>query len=177
MAKRNSKNLSRVQSMLDGTYKTKIVVGDARVGRDDKQRKIGDRWTDSDGKEWEQKDGYIASVSKLPGVGIFGKVCKDCKTPCTKQRDKDTWVRMERCFYCQMHFEEDLKCMKIGKKGLRKWDFWVRLQQLNNMDAIEDEMIQWIEEQDKINKENPFDESIANAMSNANISMEIKNNK
>ena len=55
-----SKNLQRVQDMLDGNYQSKIQVGYSKT---EKQRKIGDRWTDSDGKEWEQRDGYISSVS------------------------------------------------------------------------------------------------------------------
>ena len=51
MAK-NSKNLQRVQNMLDGNYSSKIQVG---VGDQESTtiRKVGDKWTDSDGVEWE----------------------------------------------------------------------------------------------------------------------------
>ena len=45
MAKQ-SKNLAKVQSMLDGTYGGKTIVGDASVGRE-QTRAIGDTWTDS----------------------------------------------------------------------------------------------------------------------------------
>ena len=100
------KNLQKVQDMLDGNYQSKIQVGYSKV---DKKREIGDRWTDSDGKEWEQHDGYYASVKTSPSVGIFSKVCTDCKTPCTKSFDKDTHIRMGRCYKCQVHFEEELK--------------------------------------------------------------------
>ena len=174
MAKRNSKNLSRVQSMLDGTYKTKIVVGDASVGRDDKQRKIGDRWTDSDGKEWEQKDGYIASVSKLPGIGIFAHQCKDCKSGLTKSFDVDTHKRTQRCYYCQIDWEENLKTITIGKNG-NKWQFWVRLMELQRWIAGRDELEHWIYQKHN-EKKMAFDMSVANAMANDNVSMEIKKN-
>ena len=52
MGKRKSKNLQRVQDMLDGNFQTKIQVGDSSVGRDDKQRKVGEKWTDCEGVEW-----------------------------------------------------------------------------------------------------------------------------
>ena len=54
---KQSKNLAKVQSMLDGTYGGKIQSGfvpdNVHAGR-----KIGEKWTDSDGVEWEQKNGY-----------------------------------------------------------------------------------------------------------------------
>ena len=53
------KNTQRVQDMLDGNYKGKIQVGYSKT---EQKREIGERWTDSDGKEWEQKNGYIASI-------------------------------------------------------------------------------------------------------------------
>ena len=55
------KNIQRVQDMLDGNYKRKIQVGHERT---EITREIGERWFDSDGKEWEQKNGYIASIKK-----------------------------------------------------------------------------------------------------------------
>ena len=38
--------------MLDGTYGGKTQVGYSQT---DEVRKVGDKWTDSDGYEWEQK--------------------------------------------------------------------------------------------------------------------------
>ena len=35
--------------------------------------------------------------------------CKDCSKPCTKSFDVDTYNRMDRCYNCQVQFEEDLK--------------------------------------------------------------------
>ena len=45
------------------------------------------------------------------------------------------------------------------------------------MESIEQDMVQWVDELDKINKEKIFDKSVANALSNANIEDSIKVNK
>ena len=52
----------------------------------------------------------------------------------------------------------------------------VVLHELKNMDSTEQDMIQWVDELDKNRTKNPFDETVANAMSNHNVSMEIKKN-
>ena len=44
------------------------------------------------------------------------------------------------------------------------------------MKSIEKDMEQWIDEKEKLNKEKIFDMSVANAMANENVSMEIKKN-
>ena len=177
---RNSKyekNLEKVQSYLDGTHQGKIQSGfipeDVHEGR-----KVGDAWTDSDGVQWEQKNGYRSKVSKV-NVGMFSKQCKDCDKPCTKSFDVDTYNRMGRCYNCQTTFELDLKYEKknrIGKNG-NKWQFWVKLQELKRWDAIDREVEQFVMNRYEENKINPFDKSIVNAMANANISMEINKNK
>ena len=48
-----SRNLQKVQDMLDGNYQTKVQVGygDQEI----EHHEVGDRWTDSDGIEWEHK--------------------------------------------------------------------------------------------------------------------------
>ena len=56
-----------------------------------------------------------------------------------------------------------------GTKGTKK--------ALQNMESLEKEMIQWVDELDKINNEKIFDKSIANAMANANVEMSINKNK
>ena len=159
------KNLQRVQDMLDGNYQSKIQVGYSKT---EEKRKIGDRWVDSDGKEWEQKDGYISSVSKSPPVGIFSKVCKDCGKNCSRmQADKrhfETWKRMERCFHCQINYEMDLKNMKIGENG-NKWYFWVKLQMLQRWDAIDQEVQHLVFENSDV-KHN--DKALVNALANEN---------
>ena len=44
------------------------------------------------------------------------------------------------------------------------------------MDAIEKEMVSWIEEMEKQREQNPFDEKVANAMANGEVNMSIKKN-
>ena len=71
MAKKTSKNLQRVQDMLDGNFQTKtqIWMGEEK----ESERKVGDKWTDSDGVQWEQKQGYRSKISKTPDTGMFSK--------------------------------------------------------------------------------------------------------
>ena len=151
--KKYEKNLEKLQSYVDGTYEGKIQVGQHVAKNVHSGRKVGDKWTDSDGVEWEQKNGYRSKVSKT-SVGIFDKVCKDCKTPCLKKFDKDTHIRMGRCYNCQVHFEEELK----------RWE------------SIDRDTEQIIFDNHKIKQSNPYDMSVANAMANANLSMEINKN-
>ena len=170
------KNIQKVQDMLDGNFKHKTQVGYTPT---DKQRKVGDKWTDSDGVEWEQKEGYRSKIFVLPNVGMFSKQCKTCKKNCSiEKRHKHTWIRYNRCYHCQMNFEIDLQTSRIGNSS-NKWVFWVRLQQLNNMETIEKEMIQWLEENEKYKnlEDKPFDESVANALANHNVDSTIKINK
>ena len=179
-SRKHEKNLARVQSMLDGTYDSEF--GKIKVGQynpTEERHEVGDKWTDSDGVRWEQKDGYRMKLSNTPAVGLFSKVCKDCGTNCSlEKRHKETWVRYNRCYHCQMNFEFDLQTMKIGNRS-NKHVFWVRLQQLNNMDGIEKEMIQWLEEKNKIEnlEDKPFDKSVANALANSNVDTSMKVSK
>jgi|TARA_B100000287_G_scaffold417009_1_gene452350 hypothetical protein len=170
------KNLAKVQSMLDGNYAEKIQSGYSPV---EEKHEVGDKWVDSDGVEWEQKEHYRVKVSRMPSVGLFSKVCKDCDSPCLKSFDKDTHVRNGRCYKCQTIWEEDLKWdkkNKIGKNG-NKWTFWVKLQELKRWDAIDKDIEQLIFDNHEQNKKNPYDKSVVNAMANENVSMEIKKNK
>ena len=65
------KNIQKIQDMLSGNHKKiQVGYGDQEV----KHRQVGDRWTDSEGIEWEQKDGFYTKVRTMPDVGIFSKV-------------------------------------------------------------------------------------------------------
>ena len=74
------KNLQKVSDMLDGSYKGKIQVG--QYNPTEERHKVGDVWTDSDGKTWEQKEGYRSSVKRTPDIGLFPYQCTDCKKNC-----------------------------------------------------------------------------------------------
>ena len=169
---KQSKNLAKVQSMLDGTYGGKIQSGYSPT---EEIRKVGDKWTDSEGYEWEQKEGFRVKNSVMPAVGMFNHQCKDCGKNCSpkmaKPWDRDCFKADGRCYYCQLDYEIDLKADKPIK-----WFAYRRLKDLRNMDAIEKEMIQWVDEMSSIRQKNPFDEKVANALANGEVEMTIKKN-
>ena len=167
---KQSKNLAKVQSMLDGTYGGKIQSGYSPT---EEHRKVGDKWTDSEGYEWEQKDGYqVKKGGSMPARGMFNHQCKDCKKNCSpkmaKPWDRDTFKADGRCYHCQMNYELDLSF----DKPIR-WFAYRRLKDLINMESIEKDMIQWIEEMEKSRKENPFDETVANALANGEVDLQL----
>tara|TARA_B100000902_G_scaffold138748_1_gene136893 strand:- start:63 stop:590 length:528 start_codon:yes stop_codon:yes gene_type:complete len=161
------KNIKKIQDMLTGDYQSKIQVGYG--DQSSKHHAVGDKWTDSDGVEWEQKNGFYTKVNKLPAVGIFSKNCKECGKNCSKTngdiRHFDTWKRMERCFHCQINFESDLKAMKIGENG-NKWIFWVKLQMLKRWETIDQEVQHLVFENSDV-KVN--DKALMNALANENV--------
>ena len=165
------KNTQRVQDMLDGNYKGKIQVGYDKV---EQKRKIGERWTDSDGKEWEQKNGYIASIKKTPNAGL-GDQCSDCKSLIVKQWDKDIYKWNGRCYYCQIDFEAELKSTNKFDEWKEKQDKRIKEQYIDEFEKENKELIKQIEKMKK--SDNPFDTKVAMAMANENVSMEIKKNK
>ncbi len=175
---RHNRNLAKVQAMVDGTFRThKIQVGTHTAENVHANRKVGERYFDHDGKEWEKTDWGRSSI-KAVHVGL-GDNCSDCDKLIIKKFDKDTHIRMGRCYNCQVHFEEELKWNKnnkIGKSG-NKWQFWVKLQQLRRWDSIDRDMEQIVEENYKESQKKVWDKSVSNAMSNANIEMSIKQNK
>ena len=164
-----SKNLQKVQDMLDGNYKNKIQSG--YIGEKEVERNIGDKWTDSDGIEWEQKNGYRMKVSKLPNVGIFKGTCKTCDKGILKPWDKDVYKADGRCYHCQLNYELDLKF----DAPVRLFAYR-RLKDFQNMKSIEKDMEQWVYEKQELLKDNPFDKTIANAMANEEVEMSIKKN-
>jgi len=169
MAKQ-SKNLAKVQSMLDGTYGGKTQVGYSTV---EEHRKVGDKWTDSDGYQWEQKEGFrVKSGGSMVSRGMFNHQCKDCGKNCSpkiaKPWDRDTWKADGRCYYCQIDYEAELK---TGKPI--KWFAYRRLKDLQNMESIERDMEQWVDEITEQRKQNPFDETIANAIANEEVDIQI----
>ena len=168
------KNIQGVKDMLDGNFQRKLVVG--QYNPTEEVRKIGDTWTDSEGYEWEQKEGYKMKKSSMPARGMFDKVCKDCDSPCTKSFDKDTHIRMGRCYKCQTTFELDLQFMKIGKNN-NKHFFWLKLQNLMRWQAMDKEALLIIEQLENERNSVSFDKTVANALANSEVEMSINKNK
>ena len=169
MAKKHSKNLQKVQDMLDGKGTGKIQVGYSTA---EETHKVGDRWFDSDGKEWEQKNGYRSNITKLANRGIVDHRCSDCEKYIVKPWDKEIFKFNDRCYYCQIDFEAELK-------GTGKFDEWKEEQDKKIKEGyikkFEEENAEFVKELEKL--ENPFDTKVANALANGNVSMEIKKNK
>ena len=167
------KNIQKVQDMLDGNYKNKIQVGYSKT---EQIRQVGDKWTDSDGVEWEQKNGYKYKIPTMPSVGLFSKQCKDCGKNCSpktgKPWDRDTYKADGRCYHCQLNYELDLKF-----DSKLRWFAYRRLKDFQNMKSIEKDMEQWINELDKQKKEKVFDTKVVNALANGEVEMSINKNK
>ncbi len=166
-----SKNLAKVQDMLDGNYKNKIQVG---VGDQEVEqiRQVGDKWTDSDGNEWEQKEGYRTKNTNNVRHHSWDNNCSSCKKLIVKKWDKDTHKADGRCYHCQMNYELDLQF-----DSKLRWFAYRRLKDFKNMESIHRDMEQWIFEKHEFEKnEKIFDMSVANAMANDNVEMSIKKN-
>ena len=158
-----SKNIRKIQKMLTGEFNKSSQVGYTTERVD---RKVGDVWEDLEGIKWEQKKGYKIKVSGLPGLGIFGDQCKDCKKGIqSKGIHRDTYNRMSRCYHCQIDFEVKLKSKRIGDNNTKHF-FWVKLQKLLRWQAIDNEAQELIDELTE--QRNPFDMSVANAIANEN---------
>ena len=163
------KNIQKVQDMLDGNYKNKIQVGYSKT---DKKREVGDRWTDSDGITWEQKEGYFTNVTKLAKRGIWDRHCKDCDKGIVADYDKEIHKADGRCYHCQLNFELDLKF----DKPIR-WFAYRRLKYLQNEDSARKDIEKWIFERHEFRKtEKIFDKKVANALANGEVEMSIKKN-
>ena len=162
-----SKNLQKVQDMLDGKGTGKIQSGYSAT---EEHRKVGDKWVDSDGNHWEQKEGYRTKNTSDRTHHSWDMKCSDCDSFIIKPWDKDVYKADGRCYYCQIDFEAELKNKHI------RWFAYRRLKDLQNMESLKKDMDQWIDELDKIKNEKVFDKSIANAMANDNIEMSIKKN-
>ena len=162
MSEKYRKNIEKIADMVNDNHQGKIQVSFS--GEKAPDRKIGDRWFDSDGKEWEQMKGYKSSVSHVKR-GLFDAYCKDCKAGLTKPWDKDCQKADGRCYYCQINFEAELK----SKTGIR-WFAYRRLKDLRNMDALHKDMEQFVFEKHEFSKnEKIFDKSVSNALANAEI--------
>ena len=169
MAKQ-SKNLAKVQEMVDGNYKSKIQVGvgDQEV---EQTREVGDKWVDSDGNHWEQKQGYRTKNTSDRAHHSWDTKCSGCDSFILKPWDKDTYKADGRCYHCQLNYEMDLKF-----DAYIKWFAYRRLKDFKNMESIEKDMVQWVEEFTEFKKQNPFDKTVANAMANGEVEMAIKKN-
>lgn len=80
----------------------------------DKKREIGEKWVDSEGVEWEQKDGFRTNLTKMDKVREYlQKVSKcsssECKTIKYSTADKKAIVKTTLCIDCLAKQETQLR--------------------------------------------------------------------
>jgi len=167
MAKKQSKNLQKVQNMLDGKHERKIQSGYLPT---EETHKVGDIWTDSDGKKWEQKNGYRVNITKFANAGI-AEQCSDCEAYITQPWDKEIFKFNGRCYYCQIDFEAELKTFGKFDEWKKEQDRKIKEDYIKKFEEEHEELVKEIEK-----LENPFDTKVANALANANVTMEINKN-
>jgi hypothetical protein len=157
-------NIEKIRSMLNGTHR-KIQVGPEP--KTIHQRKDGERWIDGNGREWIKINGQRKQITKMPARGF--DECKDCEKLILKQRDQDTYNRMQRCYHCQINFEVDLK-------ATGKWKKWVIGQETQRWESIEKEVAIILKEMKK-NSDRAFDTTMAKALGNENVSQQAQKMK
>ena len=94
----------------DNTQRVHGYEGEAQV-----KREVGEIWTDSDGKKWEQKEGFKIAHSDMDDVRAFLdklNTCsaEDCKTTKHSWADKRLIRKTGMCATCLAKFETELKC-------------------------------------------------------------------
>ena len=118
-------NIQDVKKLLAGEHdsQNKIQVGyDGEKSEDTETKKVGDKWFDSDGNEWEQKNGYNVKLGKQwqQELHEYLNTFTNCpKETCTCGMPKRLDDKMKRihgmCFDCVIDMEH-----KIRLEG--KWD-------------------------------------------------------
>ena len=146
-------NIEKIQKMVKGIYNRPIQVG--YIGKT--LRKEGEKWEDHNGRKWKIQNGQRKQITKVPSRGI--DKCSDCEKLILKDIDQDTYNRMNRCYHCQINFEVDLKV-----EG--KWEDWVKEMEEKRWETI---LKEYESEMELYKDSDPFDKSVANALSDENI--------
>lgn len=134
-----------VSKMLHGEHESqqKVTVGYSNVDEETlKVKKIGDRWKDSDGNEWEQKNGYTVKLGKdwqqelhqyLHSFPNCGKDTCICTLP--KKIDEKMKKLHGMCLDCVVDMEH-----KIRLEG--KWDEYEN-------QKVKENALSWLKEAEK----------------------------
>ena len=146
-------NIEKIKKMAKGIYNRPIQVG--YEGKTVHQRKEGEEWIDARGRRWTIEEGKRKQITKIPPRG-FDK-CNDCEKLILKTIDRHTYDRFQRCKYCQIDFECNLK-----EKG--EWENWVKEMETQRWETVLAEYEAEMELLD--NSKGAFDETIAKALAN-----------
>tara|TARA_R110000824_G_scaffold200294_1_gene384278 strand:- start:300 stop:806 length:507 start_codon:yes stop_codon:yes gene_type:complete len=152
-----SNSIKKIQSMIAGERKIQVGAEPKTI----EQRKEDEVWTEASlanprGAEWTKKSGKRVQITKMPGRGL--DTCHDCKKLILKKRDQDTYIRMQRCYICQIDFENDLKTKN-------KWKDWVMGLETQRWETIEKELAEIMKEMAE-QSDKQFDPTIAYAIGN-----------
>ena len=146
-------NIEKIKKMAKGIYNRPIQVG--YESKTVNQRKEGEEWIDARGRRWTIEEGKRKQITKIPPRG-FDK-CNDCEKLILKTIDRHTYDRFQRCKYCQIDFECDLK-----EKG--EWEDWVKEMETKRWETVLAEYEAEMELLD--NSKGAFDKTVANALAN-----------
>lgn len=110
-----------------GMHKTRKLIIDTVFGREDntqrvfgyekesdKKREVGEKWTDADGQEWEQFEGFKSKVTQMDDVRDYLKkltTChfENCETGNYSYADKKAVARTGYCVICLRKLEQGLR--------------------------------------------------------------------
>ncbi len=110
-----------------GMHKSRKVIIDTVFGREDntqrvfgyekegeKKRKVGEVWTDSEGKKWKQENGFKVAVTEMDDVRRFLEkltTChnEQCETKQYSNPDKKLIRKTGYCLDCLQKVERELK--------------------------------------------------------------------
>jgi hypothetical protein len=108
-----------VSKLLHGEHESqqKVTVGYNHIDEESlKVKKIGDRWKDSDGNEWEQRNGYVVKLGKewQQELHQFLNTFPKCrKSECTCTLPKRIDEKMKRlhgmCLDCVVDMEHKIR--------------------------------------------------------------------
>lgn len=104
MVKGEHSSQNKIQVTVGGEYAPTIT------------RKVGDKWTDADGNEWEQKEGYATKLGKdwqqdlRQELNTFANCPKEvCTCTLPKRLDKKMKAIHDMCFDCVIEMEHRLR--------------------------------------------------------------------
>lgn len=106
------KNSEIIQHYLDGT-RPYVKVGYGSDKNNFIIRKTGERWTDSVGKEWEQKEYGPSAVTRVSDIirAEMNEKCSCCNTEIRwgSRHDRKMYFKTKKCFNCLVEEETQLR--------------------------------------------------------------------
>jgi hypothetical protein len=137
-------SIKDVENLLKGTHESQntIQVGFSGEVEEHITRKVGDKWKDADGNEWEQKEGYKIKLGKewqqelhqyLNSFQNCPKEVCTCNMP--KRLDEKMKTLHGMCFDCVVEMEH-----KIRLDG--KWEEYER-------EKVKLNALAWLQEAEK----------------------------